>query len=156
MKRQHHHSIFFYWIYSLFTFQILSPFPVSPLPGNPHPIFPPPASMRMLFHPLHSHLPALNSPTLRHLSSLHRTKDLSSHWCLTRQSSATYAAGAMYTLWWFSPWELWGRGRAVGWYCSSSYGVANPFSSFSPFSSSSIGIPVLSTMVGCKHLPLYL
>jgi hypothetical protein len=34
--------------------------------------------------------------------------------------------------------------------------VANPFSSFSPFSNSSIGDPVLSPMVGCKHPPLYL
>jgi hypothetical protein len=40
-------------------------------------------------------------------------------------------------------------------FCSS-YGVANPLSSFSPFSSSSIGDPVLSLMVGCKHPPLYL
>ena len=32
----------------------------------------------------------------------------------------------------------------------------NPFSSFSPFSNSSIGDPVLSPMVGCKHPPLYL
>jgi hypothetical protein len=39
--------------------------------------------------PPHSHLPALNYPTLGHLSSLHRTKDLSSHWCMTRPSSAT-------------------------------------------------------------------
>jgi hypothetical protein len=30
------------------------------------------------------------------------------------------------------------------------------FSSFSPFSNSSIGDPVLSPMVGCEHLPLYL
>ena len=30
----------FYWIFSLFTFQMLFPFPVSPLPGNPlsHPL----------------------------------------------------------------------------------------------------------------------
>jgi hypothetical protein len=56
--------------------------------------------MRVFLHPLtHSYLPTLNSPTLGHLSSLHRTKDLSSHWCLTRPSSATYAAGAMYTPW---------------------------------------------------------
>jgi hypothetical protein len=27
--------------------------------------------------------------------SLHRTKGISSHWCLTMLSSATYAAGAM-------------------------------------------------------------
>jgi len=38
----------------------------------------------------------------------------------------------------------------------SFYGVANPFSSFSPFSNSSIGDPVLSSIVGCKHPPLYL
>jgi hypothetical protein len=52
-------------------------------------------------------------------------------------------------------WELWGGGL-VGWYCCSSYGVANLFSSFSPFSNSSIGDPTLSTMVGCEHLTLYL
>ena len=55
--------------------------------------------------------------------------------------------------WWISPWELWGRGL-VGLYCCSSYGVANPFSFFSPLSNFSI--PMLSPMVGCKHLPLYL
>jgi hypothetical protein len=31
-----------------------------------------------------------------------------------------------------------------------------PFGSFSPFSNSFIGDPVLSPMVGCKHPPLYL
>jgi len=41
------------------------------------------------------------------------------------------------------------------WYCCS-YGLANPFSSFSPFSNSSNGDPVLSSMVGCSHPPLYL
>jgi hypothetical protein len=34
--------------------------------------------------------------------------------------------------------------------------TANPFSSFSPFSSSSTGDPVLSPMVGFEHPPLYL
>jgi hypothetical protein len=60
-----------------------------------------------------SHLPSTSSPTHPLLlpflafpytgaSSLLRTKGLSSHWCLTRLSSATYLLG-----WWFSPWELW-------------------------------------------------
>ena len=80
---------FFNWIFSLFTFQMLSPFPVYPppkntLPHSPSPCFyvgvPPPT------HPL---------STLGHLSSLYRTKDLFSNWCLTRTSSLTYAAGAM-------------------------------------------------------------
>ena len=46
-------------------------------------------------------------------------------------------------------------GSDVGWYCCSSYGVANPLSSFSPFSNSSIGDTILSPMVGCKHVTLY-
>ena len=56
--------------------------------------------------------------------------------------------------WWFSPWEVWGC--VVGWYCCSSCEVANLFSSFSPFSNSFIGDPLLSPMVGCEHPPLYL
>jgi hypothetical protein len=40
--------------------------------------------------------------------------------------------------------------------CCSSYGAANPFSSFSSFSNSSIGDPMLTPMVGCEHPPLYL
>ena len=43
----------------------------------------------------------------------------------------------------------------VSWYCCSSYGVANPFSSFSPSPNSSIGSSMLSLMIGCKHLYLY-
>ena len=43
------------WIFYLFTFQMLSPFPVSPL-QTPYPIPPYPASMRVLPHPsTHSH-----------------------------------------------------------------------------------------------------
>jgi hypothetical protein len=43
----------FYWIFSLFTFQMLSPFQVA-LPlllETPYPIFPPPASLRVFLHP---------------------------------------------------------------------------------------------------------
>jgi hypothetical protein len=47
-------------------------------------------------------------------------------------------------------------GIPVGSYCCSSYGAANPFSSLSPFSSSSIGDPVLSPIDGCEHPLLYL
>jgi hypothetical protein len=49
-----------------------------------------------------------------------------------------------------------GGGGLVDWYCCFSYGVANPFNSFHPFSNSSIGDPMFSPMVGCEHLPLYL
>jgi hypothetical protein len=44
--------------------------------------------------PAHSHFSILAFP-YTWASSLHRTKGLSSHWCPTRPSSATYAAGAM-------------------------------------------------------------
>jgi hypothetical protein len=94
----------FNWIFSLFTFQMLSPFLVSllktpyllPLPLLPNPLIP-------------ASLPAI---PLHWASSLHRTKGLSSHRCPKRPSSVTYAAGAMgpcmYTLWlWFIPWESW-------------------------------------------------
>jgi hypothetical protein len=47
-------------------------------------------------------------------------------------------------------------GVLVGSYCCSSYGAANPFSSYSSFSNSSIGDSVISSLVGCEHLPLYM
>ena len=74
-------------------------------------------------------------------------------WCQVRPSSATYATGVMgpsiCTL------QLGALGSLVSWYCSS-YGVANPFSSFIPSPNSPIGVPVLNLMVGCMHLHLYL
>jgi hypothetical protein len=60
---------------------MFSPFlalPPPQAPENPYPILPPPASMMGFLHS-HTHLPALSSPTLGHLSSLHKTKDLSFH-----------------------------------------------------------------------------
>ena len=61
---------------------------------------------------------------------------------------------SMYTLWLGVP--LSSMGVLVGWYCCSSHGVANPFSSFSPSPNSSIGVPVLIPMFGCKHPHLHL
>jgi hypothetical protein len=50
-----------------------------------------------------------------------------------------------------------GRSGGTGWFILLFlYGTANPFSSFSPFSTSSIGDLVFSPDVGCKHPPLYL
>jgi hypothetical protein len=48
-----------------------------------------------------------------------------------------------------------GRGGLVGWYCGSFYGVGNPFSFFSPFPNSTIGVPMLNPMVGWEHPHLY-
>jgi hypothetical protein len=59
----------FYWVIYLFTFQMLSHFPILP-PETPYPIFPPPASMRVFPHPpTHPHTPASppsHSPSLGH------------------------------------------------------------------------------------------
>ena len=69
-----------YFLYLHFKHYPLSRFPS--LPETPYYIHPPPASMRVFIQsPTNFHLSALNSPILRHLSSLHRTKTLSSHWC---------------------------------------------------------------------------
>jgi hypothetical protein len=85
---------------------MLPPFLVSPS-NTPYPLPPPPAPQST-----HSHFLALAFPYTG-AQSLHRTTGLSSHLCLTRPSSATYAARAMsptslFFGWWFSPWELWG------------------------------------------------
>jgi hypothetical protein len=74
-------------MFSLFTFQMLFPFLVSPLKT------PIPSSSPWSL-PTHSCSPDLAFP-YNGTSSLHRIKGLSSHWWPTRPSSATYAAGAM-------------------------------------------------------------
>jgi hypothetical protein len=85
---------FFYWLFSLFTFHMLSPFQVSPL-ESPYPISPPPASMRVLpYPPTHSSLPTVALPYTGASNPL-RPKGSSSHLCPTRPFSATYAARAM-------------------------------------------------------------
>jgi hypothetical protein len=80
---------------------------VIPFPGfpseTPYAMLPLPASMRVLLHlPTQSCLSALAFPYTG-VSSLRRTKGVSSHWCQTRPSSATYAAwtmgSSMCTLW---------------------------------------------------------
>jgi hypothetical protein len=83
----------FIWLFSLFTFQMLPPFPVPPLK---HPI----PSLSPCFYegappPTHPLPPPRPRSPLHWASSLHRSKGLSSHWCPTSPSSATYTAGAM-------------------------------------------------------------
>ena len=88
---------------SLFTFQVLSPFLVSPL-KIPYPVPPPP-----VLQPTHSCFLAQAFPYTG-AQNLHRTKGLFSHWLLTRPSSATYVARVppcVFFDWWFSPRELW-------------------------------------------------
>ena len=86
--------LYFYWIFSLFAFQMSFPFHVSPL-GGPYAISSHTASMRVLPHPsTHSHLPALAFPYTG-ASNPHRPKRHSSCWHPTSPSSPTYATGPM-------------------------------------------------------------
>ena len=79
---------FSFQIFSLLTFQMLSPFLVSS----------PEISLALppTFPHQHCYPHFLVLAFLYHgTSRLHRTKGLSSHWCPTRPPSAIYAAGAM-------------------------------------------------------------
>jgi hypothetical protein len=108
--------------------------------------------------PTHSSFSVLAFPYTG-ASSLHRTKGLSSHWCPTRPSSATYAAGVMgpsLCATWLVVYCLETQGLLVGSYWCSYYGDAKPFSSLGPSSSSFIGDPVLSPIVGWQQWPPYL
>ena len=143
----------FYWIFYLFTFQMLLPFLVSPW-KTPYPILPPPP------HPPTPTLPHWHSPTLR-------------HWIITRPKASppiNVQQGHPLLHMWLEPGSLQvyslvgdlvpvssgrGGGRS-GWFILLFFlWVANPFSYFSLFSNSSIGDPMLSPIVGYKHLPLY-
>jgi hypothetical protein len=78
-----------YFIYLHFKCYPPSRFPHKPLIPPPSLCFSEAAPL-----PTHSCLTAWACPYTGALS-LHKTKGLPSHWCLTRPSSATYVAGAM-------------------------------------------------------------
>jgi hypothetical protein len=111
---------------------MLSPFPISPL-ETCYPLPPPPASMRVLSHLLPPPHP-----------------DILLHWGVEPPQEQgpllplmpPYVAGAMdrpmCTLWLVVK-SLETLGALVSSCCCSSYGAANSFNSFSPFSNSFIG-----------------
>ena len=99
-------KIFTTFIIFFIYFSNVIPFPCFTLRKTLSPP-PPPA-----YQPTYSHFPVL-AFLYTGASSLHRTKCLSPHWCLTRPSSATYAAGSMghsmCTLW-LVVWSLGAQG----------------------------------------------
>jgi hypothetical protein len=128
-------------------------------PPQTHPILPPPASMRV--HPHHPatpiSLPCIYwgiEPSQDQGPPLPRMPDKAilcyicswSHW----SPHMYFLVGGLVP----------GSSGGSGWlillfFLCSFYGAANPFSSFSPSPNSSIGVPMISLMVGCKPLPLY-
>ena len=135
--------LFFYWLFYLFTFQMLSPFPVFP-PQPPYSISP--LLLWGCSPPTHSCLLPPQGP----LFPLMPDKAILCYIC-----SWSHGSHHVYSLvgGWFSPWDLWESGWLILLFF---YGVANPFSSFSHFPNSSIGVPMLSPMDDCEHPPLYL
>jgi hypothetical protein len=126
--------LFLNCIISLFTFQtMLSPFQGSLLETT-YSITPPPASVRMLSHPLTHFYPPLAFPYIGVLSL---------HWCPKEPSSATWVPPCVFFGWWFSSQELWGCVSVDSWKCCIPYGTTNPFSSFNPISNSSVRDPFL-------------
>jgi hypothetical protein len=133
--------------------------------GAPPPTHPP--TPTPTHPPTHSHthpptpnfqLIALASPYTGS-SSLHRTKGFSSNWFEIRQSSATYATGAMghsICIAWLMlvPGSSGGEGVWLVDIVVLPVGFQTPFSSFSP-SNSSIGDPVLSPIDDWEHPLLY-
>jgi hypothetical protein len=124
--------------------------------------FPLSSPMRVLYHPPTPVFLPWHSPTLGHRTftgpKAFPPTDVQQGHSLPHMQPEPWVPPCIFFGWWSSPWELWrcGGGGLAGWHCCSFYGAANPLSSFSPISNSSIGDPVLSPMVGCDLLPLFL
>jgi len=102
----------FYWIFSLFTFQMLSPFQVSPS-ETPYPNPSPPASVRVLSpHPSTLSLILTLAFLYTRSSSLHRPKSSppidapQGHPLLHKQLEPSVAPCVLFD-WQFSLWEFW-------------------------------------------------
>jgi hypothetical protein len=153
-----------YFLYLHFKCCSFSWFPPHCLETH-YPILPPPASMRVL--PTHS----LPPPTLEFPytgASIELSQDqgpllplMPNKAILCFMCSCSHGSLHVYSLiGGLVPGSSGWGDCLVSWYCCSSYGVANPFSYFSPLSDSSIGDPigdlVLSPMFECMYQPLYL
>ena len=106
---------------------MFSPFQVFPL-ENPYLLPPPTASIRILSHlPTHSHLPSMALPYIRSLKTL-KPKGLSSQWCATRPSTATYDTNTMgpsMCILWLVVQSPWAPGFLAWWHHCSLHGAAN-------------------------------
>jgi hypothetical protein len=125
---------FFYWIFSLFTFQMLSSYMVSPLETS-YPIPLSPDSIRVLSHtPIHSSLPALAFPHTG--PSIKPSQDqgpllplVPNKTTLFYICSWSHGAHHVYSL--VGGLVPESSGVLVCSYCCSSYGAASSFSSLS-------------------------
>jgi hypothetical protein len=138
--------------YFILFFYISNVIPLPSFPStNPHPVPPPPASVRVLPHPP-THF-CLSSLAFLYpgSSSLHRTNGLSSHRCQIKPtfcyicSCCTGSLHVCSLVGGLVP----GSSQGSGWFILLFFLWGS-----SPFSSSSFGVSVLSLMFGCMHPPL--
>jgi hypothetical protein len=137
------HLKIFYWVFSLLTFQMLSPFLVS-IQETTIPLPPPHTHTSMRVFHIHTLTPAfwpLHCPTMGHLvftapRDSSPIDSLQEHHLLSMWPES-WVPPCVLLGWWFSLWEFWLG--LVGWYCCYSYGVETPSSSFNPFFNFSIG-----------------
>jgi hypothetical protein len=128
----------FYWIFSLFTFLIFSPFQFS-LWKTHYSIPAPPASMRVLSHPpTHFCFPSLSFPytgalnTLRHMAF--SSHDVQRGPSLPHMRPAPWIPPCVLFVWWSSSWELQGVwpvdtvAPSMGLRCPSAASVPSPTS----------------------------
>jgi hypothetical protein len=141
----------FYWIFYFIYISNVIPFPCIPS-RIPYPIVLLPDPMRVLTYlPTHSHLPALAFPSQKQgpFLPLMSNKAILCYICSRNHGSLivyTLVSGLV-------PASSWESGLLLLLFF---LWVANHFSSFSPFSNSFIGDPVISPMGSCELLPLYL
>jgi hypothetical protein len=99
------------WIFSLFTFQIFSPFQVLPL-ETPYPIYHSRDSMRVLPHPPTPILSPRHSPTVGHWTPsgtrVSPPTDVQQGHLLPHMWPAPWVASCVFFGWWYSPWEFQG------------------------------------------------
>jgi hypothetical protein len=141
----------FFWIFYLFTFQILSPFPISPLESLYFIPFP-----LLLWGYSPAHPPTPPCPGI----PIHWGTEPSQDQGPLLPLMPDKAILCSICSWNHGPPHVYsllgglvpGSSRGTGWLILLFFlWGCRPFSSFSPFSNSSTGDPVLSSMVGCEH-----
>jgi len=118
----------FYWIFSLLTFQMLSPFSVSPL-ETPYHISPPPDSMRVLPQPLTPTSSPWHFPTLGHWaftgSRAFPPTDARQVHPLVHMWLEPWVSPCVLFGWRLRPWEFCGGGAGLaGWYWTTCFFVS--------------------------------
>jgi len=128
---------------------MLSPFLGSP-PQAPYPLLVSPASIRVSPSPNPASLPS-HSPILRHWAFIEPSTspiDAQQVHPLLHMQLEPWVPPCVHFGSWFSPWESGGSGWLILLFF---FGLQTPSAPSAPSLNSSIGVPVLSPMVGCVY-----